>query len=104
VAVLTFIQWLKQQRDRDDPVGDLARDAASDRRFPRSNSLVRLQAYLAFDTYAIDLAQIALVRAWAEWQGADPATARELGEMYGLDLDHAEERIRVALAGEKVVA
>lgn len=32
----TFYSWLRQQRDRQDPVGDLARDAISDEEFPRT--------------------------------------------------------------------
>lgn len=31
---LTFKRWLNQQRDRDDPIGDLAYDARRDRDFP----------------------------------------------------------------------
>jgi hypothetical protein len=29
----TFIKWLKEQKDRQDPVGDLSRDVISDRDF-----------------------------------------------------------------------
>ena len=32
----TFKKWLASQRKRQDPVGDLARDVASDSTFPRS--------------------------------------------------------------------
>lgn len=43
----TFTAWLRAQRRRPDPVGDLARDAASDDTWPTSaNSLPRLLAYL----------------------------------------------------------
>lgn len=31
IVFLTFWQWLKHQKDRDDPVGDLSRDAIADR-------------------------------------------------------------------------
>jgi len=33
---MTFMTWLSQQIDRDDPVGDLARDARDDDKAPRS--------------------------------------------------------------------
>ena len=43
-----FTTWLKAQRGRDDAVGDLARDAAADRHWPKAaKSLPRLLDYLA---------------------------------------------------------
>jgi hypothetical protein len=44
----SFAAWLRNQRRRDDPVGDLARDAAADRHWPKAaKSLPRLLDYLA---------------------------------------------------------
>ncbi|MEK6664225.1 MAG: GIY-YIG nuclease family protein [Pseudomonadota bacterium] len=42
---LPFCSWLKNQTERDDPTGDLAKDFASDPLFP---SLGNLETYLAF--------------------------------------------------------
>lgn len=42
---LPFCSWLKNQVERDDPTGDLARDFTSDSLFP---SLGNLETYLAF--------------------------------------------------------
>lgn len=42
-----FTEWLLSQQHRDDPVGDLARDAGSDRQFPRGAKPRAATAYLA---------------------------------------------------------
>lgn len=46
---MTFYGWLKQQTDRRDTVGDLARDVSGDSDFPRGRSdreFKRAQKYL----------------------------------------------------------
>jgi len=64
----TFWQWLKRQDDRNDFIGDLARDAVQDDTFPR-----RAKHYDAIKWYLIGRnacrpAQIALARAFREWR------------------------------------
>jgi hypothetical protein len=65
-----FTTWLAAQKSRNNPVGDLARDAADDSRFPRRvASLNRLTAYLA-SRGACPGALEAARRAWKEFQTA----------------------------------
>ena len=71
---LTFTTWLSRQRTRDDAVGDLARDAARDRCFPRRGDLTRYRAHL--DTYdACDAARETLIDAWREFTQWTHATS-----------------------------
>lgn len=43
----TFAHWLHKQTTRNDPVGDLARDAAQDRTFPvDTSSGPKLRSYM----------------------------------------------------------
>lgn len=65
---MTFWQYLRQQRKRDDPVGDLARDACADRNFPRgSPTRERVRLYLMLHG-ACHEAQLALNQAYKNWQ------------------------------------
>jgi uncharacterized protein YozE (UPF0346 family) len=69
MAKLTFGAWLRAQRGRDDVVGDLAEDAASDRHFPRSRKqevyIARLKA-MGASPEALE----ALRQAWQEWEAS----------------------------------
>ena len=66
----TFTDWLLQQADRDDPVGDLSRDVARDPDWPGSSrSLSRLLVYL-HNRGACEGAIAVLRAAWREWQRA----------------------------------
>jgi uncharacterized protein YozE (UPF0346 family) len=38
---MRFYTWLREQRKRDDPIGDLARDAMADKNFPQALNRVR---------------------------------------------------------------
>ena len=38
---MSFKTWLLKQQHRDDPVGDLARDVARDKHFPRRDAKFR---------------------------------------------------------------
>ena len=68
----SFAAWLRNQRRRDDPVGDLARDAAADRHWPKAaKSLPRLLDYLA-GRRACPGAVEACRRAWAEFRAERP--------------------------------
>ncbi len=63
----TFRSWLARQKKRDDAIGDLARDAARDRCFPRSGDLARYQAHL--DKHDACLAAYeTLIDAWREFE------------------------------------
>lgn len=62
-----FKVWLKRQKHRNDPVGDLARDAMRDRHWPPGAKLSRLEGYLG-ERGACKEAHEALYRAWREWQ------------------------------------
>lgn len=69
----SFNQWLKKQVKRNDPIGDLARDAANDsERKPRTLEGWRDHLY---DNSACDGAFVALGEAYSEWQsGVTPDT------------------------------
>ena len=62
MAKLTFRQWLKQQRYRDDPIGDLARDFLADKRCKWLRSVKSIRRHILFShnvgpTIAMALAQ-----------------------------------------------
>ena len=67
---LTFRQWMKRQEDRDDPVGDIARDMAED----KAMQGVRLTSVKAFVKYLIaehnpsESCIKAAYRAWREYE------------------------------------
>lgn len=67
VQVSLFYDWLMEQTERSDEVGDLARDAASDPEFPSDpRPLVRYHDYLRAHQ-APPVVHAALDRAWREW-------------------------------------
>jgi hypothetical protein len=68
---VTFSAWLAQQIERDDPTGDLARDADHDPRWPVAGSLTDYEDYL--DGTA---AHVSLGPAWDEYQ-RDKASRRD---------------------------
>ena len=71
----SFDAWMRNQRRRHDPVGDLARDAAGDRRWQKAaTSLPRLLDYLA-GRGACPGAVEACRRAWAEFRAETPTFA-----------------------------
>ena len=66
----TFAHWLHKQVKRNDPIGDLARDAAQDRTFPvDTSSGPKLRSYMR-SCRACDEAIEALEAALSEWRGA----------------------------------
>jgi transcriptional regulator with XRE-family HTH domain len=66
----TFAHWLRKQTKRNDPIGDLARDAAQDRTFPvDTSSGPKLRSYMR-SCRACDEAIEALEEALAEWRGS----------------------------------
>lgn len=63
---INFIQWLKKQDKRKDPVGDLAGDIKADRDFPNCNNCRDLRQYLV-SVNACDGAMKALDKAYIEF-------------------------------------
>jgi YozE SAM-like fold len=63
---MTFQQWLWRQRTREDPVGDLARDAAHDRQKPSGDTTRQWMRYLV-RLNAAPGAIRACLRAWTEY-------------------------------------
>jgi hypothetical protein len=64
---MTFDGWLAQQLHRQDPIGALARDAATDPGWPRGGTDTDRYLYLA-DIGATGDTQIALARAHREYR------------------------------------
>ena len=69
-----FVPWLRKQRNRDDPVGDLANDTCRDTEMPKD-----VRSYRSFKGYleripACSGAIRALERAYAEYCEAHPQT------------------------------
>lgn len=65
----TFSQWLGQQRERSDPVGDLARDAFDDKETHKLNTLEAWLAHLdSMEVRACDGALKACRQAWQEFE------------------------------------
>lgn len=69
-APQAFYRWLREQRERDDPVGDLAREVSGDPDFPKAAGLQRLVGYL-FARGACYDAHVALRKASAEFHDCD---------------------------------
>ena len=66
VSTRSFGVWLRAQRYRDDPVGDIARDVIEDAKFSRRSGMARQVDYLEWHG-ACDGAIKALKAAWAEY-------------------------------------
>jgi hypothetical protein len=63
----SFLAWLKTQTERDDIVGDLARDAAKDPRSPHGRATKgQWRAYLGSSQHIVDT----LEDAWAQFLGS----------------------------------
>lgn len=67
----TFRAWLRDQTDRDDPIGDFARDAQYDRFMPSANTTRRAIRYHLESMGSDPLALEAFEKAWREWANAD---------------------------------
>jgi uncharacterized protein YozE (UPF0346 family) len=65
---MSFADWLEKNRWREDPIGDLARDAHGDNGWPKGRlDLKDFKSYLA-QRGACEEAKRALRRAWSEYQ------------------------------------
>lgn len=65
---MTFLSWLEQQTERDDPTGDLARDAADDSRTPKGDAKFFTWRNHLWATGACDEALIVLGYAYREYR------------------------------------
>ena len=45
---MNFIEWLREFKNVDRPIGDLAKDVLSDSNFPKSNNYNELHDYLLY--------------------------------------------------------
>lgn len=70
IPYLTFWQWLKDQNRRQDPVGDLSRDAIDDPHHKGSTPEWWLE-HLMDSHYTCDSAFNALRQAWQEYDNLD---------------------------------
>ncbi|MBS0355496.1 MAG: hypothetical protein JSR83_16550 [Proteobacteria bacterium] len=87
-----FHKWLESQRDRNDPVGDLAGDVLSDKHFPLDASTLReVEQYLSrYGDHIIRAAQ----QAWREYQAPHKKTlAQALAGELGISETEAEELV-----------
>jgi uncharacterized protein YozE (UPF0346 family) len=76
--MLTFSAWLKTKRGEDSPLGDLASDAASDRKWPvNGTTLDEFQRRLAVSG-ACPEARNTLDAAWREYERSQGLSARSL--------------------------
>jgi len=64
---MTFRQWLKQQRYRDDLVGDLARDFLTDKCSRWLRSVKSIRRHILFDHNAAPAVAMALAQAIHEY-------------------------------------
>lgn len=72
----SFHSWIEQQRDRDDPVGDLAYDVMRDKDFPTGvRSLKEAKQYLGSELGRRHAVK-ALSAAWREFEGSSHHTAQ----------------------------
>ena len=62
---MKFAEWLLQQVDREDYVGDLARKVEADERFPKSGGRAIYEGY--FETFDRDV-QDQFARGWDAWE------------------------------------
>jgi hypothetical protein len=74
----SFGKWLLDQTDRNDRVGDLARDASRDRDWPQARSLRGFQEYLRRRKVGEAVLE-SLGEAWAEWSALDPPAEEGAG-------------------------
>ena len=64
-----FYRWLESQRDRDDPVGDLAYDITKDKKFPVDASLRKTLEYLQSKWMSEPVMEV-LKATWSEFSAA----------------------------------
>lgn len=79
----TFYRWLQGQTDRDDVVGDIARDVMRDESAPKLyNTFDRWFRYVSAKSHSEDVLE-ALGDAWKEFRPQDEEIVNEtLNELY----------------------
>lgn len=65
---MSFYDWLMNQTERDDPIGDLANDAQGDQTAPKDATVEQWRAYLVHHPGACWQARQALDEAIEEYQ------------------------------------
>lgn len=71
----TFREWLLRQCERNDTIGDIARDYAADDCAERLVDFRSILRHIEDEHGAIDRARLALVRAYGEYRVLVPAVA-----------------------------
>lgn len=66
MSLPSFNHWLRRQHQRDDRIGDLARDVRQDRQWPGCRTLAGFQRYLG-QRNACSAAVESLAAAWTEY-------------------------------------
>ncbi|MET1051287.1 MAG: YozE family protein [Mycetocola sp.] len=64
----TFAHWLRQQNDRDDVVGELARSIENDEMFPAHGDKAIFDGYFSSDNTVPEV-RASFERAWEEFSG-----------------------------------
>jgi hypothetical protein len=94
--MINFAEWLKAQATRDDPIGDLARDAVQDPCWPQDGDLQAFEEYLTYGVGACYEAYTALRAAWAEYHRAGFETGAMPDPLILEDLDDTIEQVNLA--------
>lgn len=68
MSKIGFTTWLLRQSERDDPIGDLARDANADMDRPHGSADIETRRTHLWLRHADDVAMDALENAWTEYQ------------------------------------
>ena len=68
VPTLSFTAWLQQQVTRNDPVGDLARDASTDATWPTTTTYEPFEIHVSLGAHNDPTVLAALRQAWHEWR------------------------------------
>ena len=76
MKVLTFLQWARKQRKRDDPVGDFCRDFAVDPERKRLENH-EILGYLVDEKRVSENVLLAFDTAWVEWGISQGMTIQE---------------------------
>lgn len=65
---MTFKQWLKEHRNDNSPIGDIARDILADVNFPNTQNVAEIEDYATKKGLTgIDAASEAFKSAYSQW-------------------------------------
>jgi len=97
---VTFRDWLIEQQERGDPVGDFARDCAQDRTMPSDGTLIEYKRHIQ-NFGPSDLAMEAFARAYSEYLAVVVVPCTE-AQLISDAIDEAKESASEALWGKTV--